>query len=346
MNTGFLGLPGFNPDVAAGPWGNAAIPIRAVANGTQLVISARSREGGVLGGGGPARVMFPNGDIGVADYKARTIAQPVPPIVIASGSTMGFTSGVPGKLWVILIDDIAGPRLGVINARSGFSVYPLGQLPLISTLALGGGASAGKQPYSTRAIASRSYIVLGSFTWSSALATAGTWNANPGVARLFGPNVKLPGSEVQMAFDDKTDITDYSGASFADIAGLTASLALTDAANIVRGRIAGQMCTVSGTRAYLRAVRDSTVVLQGDVAGNRARVTQIISNNEGSGGDYPRTFSIEFCDLPGDTSSHDYKLTWAVSSGGGVYLNKTQTTTDAEFYARWATTISAQEIQA
>jgi hypothetical protein len=345
MNQGFLGLPGFNPDVAAGPWGNAAIPIRAVANGMQLVISARAREGGVLGSGGPVSVMFPDSDIGVAGTWSRKIAQPVPPIVIASGSTMGFASGAPGKLWVVLIDDIAGPCLGVVNARSGFSVYPLGQLPLISTLALSGGASAGKQPYSARAIANRPYIVLGCFTWSAALATAGTWNANPGVARLFGPNMKLPGDVVQRAAAEKTDIASTNSTSFVDVGGMTATIAMTDAANMIEGEVSGMGAAVSGARVIFRAVRDTTPLSHADAAGSRVRCSTVCTNNDGSGGDYPTSYAFGFHDLPGDTSSHDFKLSWSVSGSNG-YLNRTESTTDTAFYIRGASTIRAREIQA
>jgi len=202
MNPGMLGLPGFSPEVAAGPWGNAAIPIRAVCNGTQLVISARSRDGGMLGSNGPAVVMFPNADPSIGDYKPKTIVQPVPPIVIASGSTMGFSNNVTGRLWVLLVDGLSGPCLAVVNCLSSTTAtYPLRADGLISTLALSGGASAALQPYAAAATTGRPCIILGYFTWETALATAGTWNANPGICRLYGPGVPLPGTRVQLVPD-------------------------------------------------------------------------------------------------------------------------------------------------
>ena len=202
MNPGMLGLPGFSPEVAAGPWGNAAIPIRAVCNGTQLVISARSRDGGMLGSNGPAVVMFPNADPSIGDIRPKTIVQPVPPIVIASGSTMGFSNNVTGRLWVLLVDGLSGPCLAVVNCLSSTTAtYPLRADGLISTLALSGGASAALQPYAAAAITSRPCIILGYFTWETALATAGTWNANPGICRLYGPGVPLPGARVQLVPD-------------------------------------------------------------------------------------------------------------------------------------------------
>jgi hypothetical protein len=198
MNDGLYGLPGLRPDVVAGPWGNANISLKAVPNGTQLVISARARDGSVLGSGGGSVVAFPNADQSIGDTKLKTIAQPVQPLVIASGSTMGFSNAAAGRLWVVLVDDIAGPALGVINCLSGINIYPLGQDSLLTSLALSGGASAAHQFYSARAITSRPYIILGYLTWESALVTAGTWDAKPSRARLYGPGVKLPGTVAQV----------------------------------------------------------------------------------------------------------------------------------------------------
>ena len=166
------------------------------------VISARSRDGGMLGSNGAAVVTFPNADASIGDYKPKKIVQPLPPIVIASGSTMGFSNNVAGRLWVLLVDSLSGPCLAVVNCLgSTTAIYPLRADGLISTLALSGGASAALQPYAAAAVTGRPCIILGYFTWETALATAGTWNANPGVCRLYAPGVPLPGTRVQLVPD-------------------------------------------------------------------------------------------------------------------------------------------------
>jgi len=267
MNDGLFGLPGYSPRVVAGPWGNSNIGLSAVNNGTQLIITATARNRLPLGVGGPAVVAFPNADVSIGDYKLTTISQPVQPLVIASGSTMAFSANVPGKLWVVLFDDISGPALGVINCVGTNSIYPLGQNQLASTSATSGGASTAQVIYSNRAIVGRPFIILGYMTFEAGLATPGTWNSNPTRVRLYGPGVKLPGDTVQI-------ISVQSGAG---VTVISAIITPTSAANAVLVGSVTQFSGSASVNAINTVKRGATTIAVGtafvDTAGAITPVT-------------------------------------------------------------------------
>jgi hypothetical protein len=242
MNKGFLGVPSPFGPVVAGPWGNSNLSLDVVANGTQLIIRARARDGSHLGSS-PAQVAFPNVDQSIGDYKLTTLRQRIEPLIIPSGGTMGFTSGVSGRLWVVLFDDISGPALGVINCLSGTSVTPLGANIIGSASAFAGGANSAQVIYSNNAIVSRPYIILGYLTWETALVTAGTWLTKPDRIKLAGYGVKLPGDGQQSAGNGTGAVlTGTTAIPYDDTIPqategdpyLTQAIIITSAANVLR----------------------------------------------------------------------------------------------------------------
>jgi hypothetical protein len=147
----------------------------------------------------PVYVIFRNVTVGTGNYVVRSITAALS-VVISSGSTMGFTSGVAARLWVIAVDNAGTVELAAINCRSGTNIYPLGQFPIISTTAEGGAGAADSAhvAYSTTARTSKAYVPLAYASYESGLVTAGTWTASPTRIQLFGPGVPLPGQTVQV----------------------------------------------------------------------------------------------------------------------------------------------------
>lgn len=125
-------------------------------------------------------------------------------LVISSGSTMGFTSGLPARLWIGALDNAGTVELFAINCLSGTNIYPLGQFPLITTTAEGGAGAADSAhvPYSTAARTSAAYRILGYLTWEAGLATAGTWTPVPTRIQEYRESVPLPGIRIQLQRSD------------------------------------------------------------------------------------------------------------------------------------------------
>ena len=148
----------------------------------------------------PILFAFRNANAATGNYVYRTLTAALS-LTISSGSTLGFSSGVPGRLWLVVFDDAGTVRLGAINCRSGTGIYPLGQIPRASSTAEGGSGAADSAQtfYTGTAVSSKAYVVLGYVDYESGLVTAGTWNASPDHIQLYGPGIHLPADRVQVA---------------------------------------------------------------------------------------------------------------------------------------------------
>lgn len=156
-------------------------------------------------------------------------------LVISSGSTLGTTSSVAFRIWIVGFDDGGTFRLGAINCRNSTNdIYPLAGWGIASSTAEGGAGAADATHtfYTGSGVTSKAYIVLGYVTYETGLGTAGTWSAVPTRAQLFGPDVRLPGSIVQVAA--MTDSTGFATTSSSyQTTTLLKAIALTSAANVV-----------------------------------------------------------------------------------------------------------------
>lgn len=146
----------------------------------------------------PVYFSFRNTTPGTGNYVLLQVTAALS-LVVTSGSTLGFTSGVPARVWVVAFNDASTVRLGVINCVSGTNIYPLGQFPVASSTAEGGagGADSAQVFYTGSAVTSKGYAILGYASYEDGLATAGSWDASPTRLQLFGANVPLPGVVIQ-----------------------------------------------------------------------------------------------------------------------------------------------------
>lgn len=117
-------------------------------------------------------------------------------IVISSGSTMGFTSTVIGKLWLVGFNDAGTFRLGLVNCLSGTSIFALADGIYSSTAEGGsGGADSAQVIYTGTAVTSKAMTVLGYLEATEA--TAGTWATAPSLVQVRTPSTPLPGTMIQ-----------------------------------------------------------------------------------------------------------------------------------------------------
>jgi hypothetical protein len=178
--------------------------LKASVAANALTISVKGSDGNEPSPTNPVRIAFRNTTASAGDFSVAAVTAPLS-LVISSGSTLGMTVGIPARIWVVAFNDAGTVRLGVIRCISfgtdAKSIYPLGQFPIASSVAEGGvgGATSALTFYTGVAVASKPYTVLGYFSYETALATPGTWNALPGRAQLFGPGVPLPGTLIQLA---------------------------------------------------------------------------------------------------------------------------------------------------
>lgn len=172
--------------------------VASVAGGA-LTVAVKTLAGTDPSAADPVFFIFRNATIGLGDYVVRTVTAAMS-LVISSGSSMGFTNNVPGRLWLLAIDTGAGVVLGAVNCLSAnLDIYPLAGFGLISTTAEGGAGAADSNwtIYSAAAQVSKPYGVLGYASFEAGLAAAGTWNVTPSRLQLHQPGMPLPGALLQ-----------------------------------------------------------------------------------------------------------------------------------------------------
>jgi hypothetical protein len=133
---------------------------------------------------------------------------------LSSGSTAGTRNAVPCNIWAVLFNDAGTYRIGLINclttvAGAGFgstvtAVYPLGQFPVATSVAEGGGGAADSAQtiYAATLVSAKGYTVLGYAYFAAGQATAGTWATAPTRQHLHIAGNPLPGQEIQKVRND------------------------------------------------------------------------------------------------------------------------------------------------
>ena len=162
------------------------------------------------------------------------------------------------------------------------------------------------------------------------------------------PKIGFAGAVLQVVSTTKTDTFSTTASVFTDVTGLSVSITPTSSSSKIlitlSMTIAGQ--NANGGAIY-KFVRGSTDICVGDLAGSRPQAsggTPYISD-----ANVYNTISGSFLDSPATTSSTTYKIqVVGANAGGGVYVNRTQTDTNASnFYnSRTASTITVMEIAA
>jgi hypothetical protein len=165
-----------------------------------LTVALKDAEGNDPSASSPVIIPFRNvtAATGTPSYLTITAATS---IVISSGSTMGFASGVAGRLWIVGFNDGGTFRLGLVNARSGITLMTLRDGIYSSTAEGGaGGADTAQVIYTGTAVTSKAMVILGYLEATEA--TAGTWATAPSLLKLRMPGDPLPGDTVQIRRND------------------------------------------------------------------------------------------------------------------------------------------------
>jgi hypothetical protein len=111
-------------------------------------------------------------------------------LTVSSGSTLGTTSTIPHRLWVVLFNDNSVPRLGIVNLLGKYDL--IGDDVFGSSTAEGGAGAADSANviYSGAAVSGRPMRVIGYI--DSTQTVAGTWAAAPTKVGTYAPAMASP----------------------------------------------------------------------------------------------------------------------------------------------------------
>lgn len=164
-----------------------------------LTVTLTTADGGVPSASNPVRVPFTASGgrvqwLGIQETKTLTVS---------SGSTLGTSSGVSFKLWVVLLaTGLRAGDLAIINCLSGTSVFPLGEITDNLNVTSEGGAGAADSAHvlycSDGSGSDVQGHIVGWAEWPNGVSTAGNWTA-PTRSGFHYPGGPVPGQVVQSA---------------------------------------------------------------------------------------------------------------------------------------------------
>ena len=148
------------------------------------------------------------------------------------------------------------------------------------------------------------------------------------------------GMFVQTKYFEKKDTAVVTGTTFADVFSGSITLKYPTSRVVLNAML---NCGANATQLmFFRVVRNGNVVLQGDAAGSRTRVTGENYTNQVAA---VQTINILASDTPG-AGTHTYEIHIASSQTGSVYLGRSGDDTDAASRPRAPAAMTLQEVLA
>ncbi len=152
------------------------------------------------------------------------------------------------------------------------------------------------------------------------------------------------GGIIQVRSTTITNAPTFTQSSYTDITGLSVSITPTRSDSKVLIMVNIHATSNSATQAYFRIFRtsDNTAVCVGDAAGSRVQAT--MGTNFYYQGNAVLSCSMNFLDSPATTSNFNYKVQCRNQGGGGIYINRAVTDSDAATAGRFASSITVMEV--
>lgn len=291
--------------------------LAASVGSSALTISLKTIGGNDPSATDPVVIPFRSATAATGTITRRTVTAATS-LVISSGSTLGFTSAVAGRIWIVVFDEAGTMRLGAINCRNGTSITPLSPSGIASSTAEGGAGAADSAGvfYTGTAVSSKAYTVLGFMEWSAGLTTAGTWAIVPTRIEAYSIGIAMPGEKLQQA---RTNYVTYASnansGAFADnkmqntegAEYMAASITPTSAANVIFASARAHLANSAGGSVQIGIFQDSTA----------AAISQC-QESLAAGSVVAQLTEVDF--VAATTSSTTLKVR-AAASGGTVYIN-------------------------
>jgi hypothetical protein len=181
-----------------------------------------------------------------------------------------------------------------------------------------------------------------------------TANNDNSLIDTLGSKLDIAGGKIlQTVQAIKTDTQVISGATSGttqDITGLTASITPSSTSNkiLIFGTVSGCRGDDGGSPVMDIALvvrRGGTTIsaATGDAAGNRSRV---FGTNRAGLNTVMNQVSLLYLDSPNTTSSVAYSVGWVVTASTTLYVNRSQTDTDAVGFLRAVSNLVVMEVSA
>lgn len=141
---------------------------------------------------------------------------------------------------------------------------------------------------------------------SGEVLTAGDVNA-------YLANVVIQANSVSI-----TGIISNATTSFADVTGLSVSITPKSSSSKILVMASGVAATSAAIVCRININRDATAIAQ-STGGASAQESTLVYNSAGAVGE---SFSVDYLDSPATTSAVTYKLQFAASGAGTVYIGR------------------------
>lgn len=160
-----------------------------------LTVSLKGADGNAPSATNKPKIKFRSATITDSKPVTREITDALT-VTLSSGSTLGFTTALPGRIYVWAIDNAGTVELALSRTAD---IFP--ESDLVSTTAEGGagGADSAAVMYSTSARTNVACRCIGYIEITTG-ATAGEWDNAPTKIQVMGPGVKRTGDIVQTVY--------------------------------------------------------------------------------------------------------------------------------------------------
>lgn len=265
-----------------------------------LTVALKDNSGGDPSATSPCNINYQNAGSG-----STSLVQQTAPLSIntnATGATLGSSSGVAFRLWVVSFNNSGANVLALINCSNASTIFPLNEGVVVSSTAISGSATSAGVFYTPNGttISSAAFRILGYIEYSSGLTTAGTYTSAPTAIQMFGPGVKKPGDVVQTAQHFDTGNTTSNSTTIYLATVVAQAISLTSAANLAEIKASGSSVNSVGSsgQATLSLLRGSTQI--------GPQLSQLNPSNATGSTSNPVTF--DYLDRPATTSSTTYSV--------------------------------------
>jgi len=152
------------------------------------------------------------------------------------------------------------------------------------------------------------------------------------------------GKILQVVSTTKTDtFSSTTLSAWTDITGLSVSITPSSASSkvLVIAHVSGNIYHVNYAARHLRIARDSTGIAFADSAGNRQQATMTAHMSDAN---VPQGMSAVHLDSPSTTSATTYKVQFIAFDGTPIYINRSNSDTDAYYTGRTVSSITVMEV--
>jgi hypothetical protein len=216
-----------------------------------LTVNVLSAAGATPSTTDPVLIPFRNATLATGTPVWRAITAALSVTTVAIGASLGTTTGnVAFRLWLVAFDDAGTVRLALWQSTTGnappTAIAPLNEDILQSSTAMSASSTAAGTFYSTVAVTSKSFTILGFLDWNAGLATAGTYASGPTSINIFRTGMKKPADVVQSVFFRTTTQTSTTSSGNTATA-VTVSISPTSSPNLIRSQAYGSLWCTNNT---------------------------------------------------------------------------------------------------